>query len=127
MTVSSYPTRFARLGGALLATSVLAFPGYAQNVTVTGSTSGGLQFGSGDLGATAGVNVSARSATPTLSLTATGSANFVLDTDDTDASLSGTLSLNQTRKRTRMNAGVSYALTPFSFEEVTDDVSVTTD
>ena len=112
------------VGLATVAGAALANPSFAQVADVTGSVTGGLQFGTGSFAMTAGVNGTARSQTQTSSVVASGRANFVLGQDDTDTSLSGQIRATRLLPDGSLFIGASYARTPSTFEELSEDFTL---
>ena len=119
------------LAGVLLAFAPVSVgPAAPQGVSITGSTSGGLQLsksGSGSfrLGLTGGLRGQVTSSTRAYTASANGALGFTMNgSGDLDVNGTAGATFSTAFKRTRLRAGLTYALQPITFEEVAEDLSL---
>lgn len=116
----------ASTGGVLVilaSTTLMPLSTSAQSFSLNGTTTAGLQLGSGSSGLSGSIAAEARRATPTFTLQGNGSLGLSVADNDTDVSFFGQLRATQRLKRGRLNAGATYQISPFSFDQFAEDLS----
>lgn len=118
--MGGYPQK----GGAL-ALLLVSCAGLAQAEMLSDFTlNSGLQFGSGDPALTAGITGQILSRNALSSVSAAGSASFVLNDTDVDMSSSVRLTATRQLKRGSLSAGFALSHAPVTFETVQDDLTL---